>query len=149
MAAAAMPPPNGIKIVNRNRLVPLLVLLMQGGASGCNSPEPPANTGVDLGHLLAGNTLVGAEDAGVGWAVFYTADGAEFGRYGDDTDTGRWRVDGDNLCSDWQTWGDEERCFRIRRNADGLFLGYSGETLEWQARLEQGDTLGLSTPASR
>lgn len=93
--------------------------------------------------MLSGNTLAAVESDEVSWVVFYDEAGIEWGRYGGDTDKGRWRIGDDMLCSDWNTWGDGERCFALYRNKAGEVLGFSDGEHEWTAKIEPGDHSNL------
>ncbi len=118
--------------------------------AACN-PESPQDrpdsieslTGTEITEVLSGNTLTGAPSEQTPWSVHYKADGTEFGLYGADTDTGRWRVRDNQLCSNWDNWGEGERCFELQRDDSGTIMGvYDGEP-EWSAVLETGDSRSL------
>ncbi len=117
-----------------------------GTTSVVAAPELERLTATELESMLPGNTLATPPSEETAWAVFYEANGIEWGDYGGDTDTGKWRIGGGMLCSDWDTWGDGERCFTLYRTGAGEVLGYSEDVHEWTALLEPGDKRGLKTP---
>jgi hypothetical protein len=46
-------------------------------------------------------------------------------------DVGRWHVEGDTLCTRWDEMrAGEEKCYRISRSEDGLFLTTGGNVFE-------------------
>jgi hypothetical protein len=46
------------------------------------------------------------------------------------TDTGRWMLRGDELCTVWTSMRAAEKCYRIKRSADGRFVTTGGNVFE-------------------
>ena len=97
---------------------------------------------------IGGNTLVGENDSGVSYQVFYGADGTMKG-YSEKGDwagfnEGAWEADGKMLCFQWSSWRDRERYCRTFSSKDGKILSYddSGD-LTGTSEHEKGNSRGL------
>jgi len=97
---------------------------------------------------IGGNTLVGENDSGVSYQVFYGADGTMKGysKKGDwaGFNEGAWEADGKMICFQWSSWRDRERYCRTFSSKDGKILSYddSGD-LTGTSELEKGNSRGL------
>ena len=97
---------------------------------------------------IGGDMLVGENDSGVSYQVFYGADGTMKG-YSEKGDwagfnEGAWEADGKMLCFQWSSWRDRERYCRTFSSKDGKILSYddSGD-LTGTSELEKGNSRGL------
>jgi hypothetical protein len=95
----------------------------------------PALSPAELRAELTGAPILWWEAEGWRRGSLYLApDGAaEIGLDGPApaTDTGRWRLDGDRLCTVWTTLrGGEERCYRVERAGAGRFATSGGNLFE-------------------
>lgn len=96
--------------------------------------------------MLAENTLVSAGlnegDEGY-WAVYYLPNGVERGVSGDSRDRGRWRTQDGSLCSDWETWGTEEKCFQLFLDESGKIVAFFAGEESFRALIEAGNSRDL------
>ena len=76
-----------------------------------------ALTGAQIAALLTGNSVHGTWGS-TEYRSFFDAGGTTLYRTGRGTDSGRWRVKGDQYCSSWQQSG--ESCYGLARDGDQL-----------------------------
>lgn len=101
---------------------------------------PAAAEEADLDHAEIADELVGKqiawwEEAGWrhGYLMLLPNGAAEMtvDRPQPQHDVGRWALRGDEICTRWgEARGGSEKCYRIRRNADGLFATSGGNIFE-------------------
>ena len=113
-------------------------LLYAVGAFADAQAEPLS--GKDLKAFVAGRHVYLKVPLGGEVPLLYSADGtvdgsgesAGLGRFLKPTDTGRWWVEGENLCQKWSTWYNGKRfCFTVDRTSETTMAwtrddGYSG-----------------------
>ena len=77
--------------------------------------------GADIKTLLSGATGTGTTSRGSSYVGQYNADGTMSGSVADGkhTDTGTWRIVGDEYCSTWSKWRNgSEACFTVEALGD-------------------------------
>jgi hypothetical protein len=83
------------------------------------APSPPA-LGKLTGHAaierLIGNTMTGTAD-GQPYFAFYDKDGTVKMQRGGDVSTGKWSIDGDDLCEEYPD-DDDETCYKLELDGD-------------------------------
>lgn len=136
-----------IRVISVAVSMMLLVACGDKTAPSDTRTDSRALTSSDVTEVVAGNSLVGVPLAAgdAAWAVYYATGGIEHGMYGGDFDKGRWRVSNDMLCSNWDNWGDGERCFTLYRTDEAKVLGYSDGKHEWTAVVVPGDEQSLES----
>jgi hypothetical protein len=114
----------------------------------------PALTGQEIAQAIEGNTLHrSGHTAGTDWqwAGYYRPDGTMTGRawwnHGERTSEGRWSIEGDQFCREWDnSWGGGEAgCFRLYRQGDRLTMvkvSGSGDE-EGQSFVVEGNPYGV------
>lgn len=97
-------------------------------------------SGEEIRDAVTGKRIYLATPLGGEFPLYYqrsgTVDGTGealgIGRWVRPTDSGRWWVDGDSLCQQWETWYDGKRnCFKLQRVGENKLRwtrddGYSG-----------------------
>jgi hypothetical protein len=97
-------------------------------------------SGEEIRDAVTGKRIYLATPLGGEFPLYYqrsgTVDGSGealgIGRWVRPTDSGRWWVDGDSLCQQWETWYDGKRnCFKLQRVGENKLRwtrddGYSG-----------------------
>ena len=136
-----------IRVISAAVSTTLLVACGKGNSLSDTRTDLRVLTSSDVTAIVAGNSLVGVPLAAgdAAWAVYYGTGGIEHGMYGGDFDKGRWRVSNDMLCSNWDNWGDGERCFALYRTDEAKILGYSDGKHEWTAIIVPGDEQNLES----
>lgn len=102
-----------------------------------------ALNGDQIMNLLSGNTLKGVEN-GTSWAVYYSPDGTQYGRYGSRTDIGKWWVSDNQYCRQWNTWSDHKiKCQKIYVVGDKLVWVLDGKVADESVMPVAGDIENL------
>lgn len=89
----------------------------------------------DIAGELVGKHIVWWEEAGWRHGHLFLMPGGQaeitVDRPESTGDVGRWHLDGDTLCTQWSTIrSGAEKCYRISRGDDGLFLTTGGNVFE-------------------
>ena len=97
--------------------------------------DGPPLEGDALSELLSGATL-----SGKGYSIFYDTDGSMRGNVHGYADAGRWWVDGDRYCVQWELWGEgEPLCWQLWRDGKAVVRkSTKSESSSW-LRLVQGE----------
>ena len=108
------------------RLVGLIRELVKGHVEHLASSTGHWLTGDELQQAMAGATVLYREVHGAPCTIEHLADGTMLGKRGyanEDSDTGRWRVDGELLYRKWDRWvyGEEK----------GYFIVFDGDKIKY------------------
>ena len=106
-----------------------------------------ANTPMDSQAIEAniiGKRIYLATPFGGEFPLYYQKDGSVdgsgqalgLGRFMRPTDRGRWWIDGDQLCQQWQTWYEGKRyCFTLQRTGEASVFWMRDDGLSGKARI--------------
>ena len=97
--------------------------------------DPSGLTHSELSSELVGKTIVWWEEQGWrhGYLMLMPGGGAEMTveRPRPEHDLGRWSIRGDEMCTSWAEARDgAEKCYRVSRGEDGLFVTTGGNVFE-------------------
>ncbi|MEM7254133.1 MAG: hypothetical protein AAF493_22170 [Pseudomonadota bacterium] len=115
---------------NHSALIASALLAVSVVLTGCATTEADIRqefaplTGEQLSALITDNAIQWETDRSRGVAA-YAADGSATVDWGTGDDVGTWRIDGDQLCSQWKTVRDgTERCFTVYQTGENQYRSF-------------------------
>jgi hypothetical protein len=116
------------------------LLALSTGATADTKPM----SAKDIEQTIRGKRIYLQTPFGGEFPLFYDRNGVVdgsgealgLGRFMAPTDSGRWWIDGNRLCQQWQEWYDGKRhCFELTRTGDTTLYWKRDDGLEGEARI--------------
>ena len=135
-----------IKKVLFPNLVVCVFLILSCSTTGENkliNEGHQALNGDQIRNLLSGNTLKGKKGS-ASFTIYYSPDGTQYGRAGNQTDIGKWWVSDNQYCGQWDTWsGHKIKCQKCYSIGDKLVWIVDGKVSGESVMPVAGDTENL------
>jgi len=108
----------------------LFILSCTAGEQNLIKEGHQALKGDKIRNLLSGNTIEGTYERGT-YIIYFSPDGTQYGKTSSTRDKGKWWIEGDKYCRQWNKWSDHHvKCRKFYIVGEKLIWVLDGKITE-------------------